>query len=166
VAGPPRRERCAAERNVVRFGVLRPVGRQRPQVLLDLRPAHAGNFAAPLPGQDQQLDQRAEWIAQPIGRTPHARQLLVGENAITRLLGTRGLHASTWRRVDDVALERPIAQLAHDAEYAVGHNRRPGVDDPVEQVEHVATVNVAEQATSPAWQNVPLEQPLRLESGA
>jgi hypothetical protein len=49
--------------HVVRLAVFHSGPRQGPttHIVGDLRPAHAGDFLAPLQGQDRQLEERAEW---------------------------------------------------------------------------------------------------------
>ena len=115
----------------MRIVVLDPLARQHPgdQIAIEFAPPHAGDFFPSLAGQDQELDERPERIAERVGGPPDQRKLAVIEHAIALPLRRRRLDPRKRRRLDRAALEGPVEYLAHGGQYPVGLDGRAAVDD-------------------------------------
>src|SRR4029077_901739 len=75
---------CLRKRDGVRPAVLRPLPGKGDHVAAGFRPAKAGDLAGTLPGQHEQLQDRAEVVIAE--RVPDQAKLGGGEHPIARLL--------------------------------------------------------------------------------
>ena len=74
---------------------------------IELAPAHAGDFFAPLASQDQKLDERPERIAERVCGPPDQRQLGIAVHAIARHFRRRRLDAIARRGLDQCRARWP-----------------------------------------------------------
>src|SRR5262249_50483766 len=68
-----------------------------PRPRINSWPAHRDNFLPPLPGQEQEADERTESVTAVLGFFPHCPELVVGKNARTRLAMKFARHAGRHR---------------------------------------------------------------------
>ncbi len=85
------------QRHHMRSLVFRPARRQRPCTLglVELRPAHPGDLAAPLASQQQDLEKRRQRL-DVVSCVPVGCDFIIGKNAIALVLPCRRFDALAW----------------------------------------------------------------------
>jgi hypothetical protein len=117
----------------------------------DVGPLHAHERAAPLRGQQRQLDERDERAVAGLGRAPHAPQFVIVENARALAgLGVDAAHAAgEGAEVAVSAGGKPVRDAAHEREHVIGFVLAAAVFDVVEQIGDVAALQGGKDTLAP-----------------
>ena len=128
------------EVHVVRSAAFHPFARQGPdaQIVCNLRPAHPGNFRAPLHRQNRELEERAERIAKRVCASPNFRHFTVTQHPLARGVARRNWQTLEWVRGNFPTLLRPPERGARIGESAAGHRRSAGSHELVERIHRIS----------------------------
>ena len=98
--------------------------RQAPTIGADLRPLHRGDFAAALGGQEHQLVEIAQGIAQLAERGPKPTDLVGAQNR-SRSFSSPYVATVAPASIDDLLIDGPVENLTDQGKQPIGGDATP-----------------------------------------
>src|SRR4051812_21806471 len=99
---------------------------------------------SPLGCQQKKLEQRSERPADFAGCFPQPADFIVAQDAIARAFLRRRPHPPRWRSRYTIFFNAPIEQGCKPGQRSIGLDLGSSVDNPVDQINHVATTNACD----------------------